>query len=350
MPGSWAAPITAPFGVGLMLLLTDGSVLAQNSGTSSWWRLYPDRAGRYAQGEWRRTANSASAPLYFASAVLKDGRVLVAGGEYSNNGPIPADLASAEVYDPTTETWRQLNPPKSFDAIGDAPCCVLDDGRVLLGNIKAGPCWIWDPEKDAWSQTPAKANGSSSEETWTLLPDGSVLTIDCLGQRDGAGSSSERYLKDAWVANGVTPKSLVETASIEVGPAVLLTDGTVFAVGATGATARYTPGVDPDEAGVWATGPDVPLGGLDGQTKMGAKDAPACLLPNGKVLCAVGPVNGRKDDYLKGTVFYEFDGQHRGDWTPVEAPAEAADVAPLRLCFPVAADRRSAGERTAPQA
>ena len=70
-----------------MLLLTDGCVLAQDSGTRHWWKLTPDTAGAYVTGTWQRVSSSRNAPLYFASAVLRDGRVLVAGGEENNGQP-----------------------------------------------------------------------------------------------------------------------------------------------------------------------------------------------------------------------------------------------------------------------
>lgn len=37
------------------------------------------------------------------------------------------------------------------------------------------------------------------------------------------------------------------------------------------------------------------------------KDAPACLLPNGRVLCVAGPVDGSAGNYLAPTYFFEFD-------------------------------------------
>ena len=37
------------------------------------------------------------------------------------------------------------------------------------------------------------------------------------------------------------------------------------------------------------------------------KDAPACLLPNGRVLCVAGPVDGLEKSYLTPTYFFEFD-------------------------------------------
>lgn len=341
MPGSWNAPMSAPFDVGLMLLLTDGSVLAQDKGTCLWWRLRPDRAGRYAQGEWKATGASVNAPLYFASAVLVDGSVFVAGGEYSNNVPQPTDLCTAERYDPVAETWSALQTPPGWTAIGDAPCCVLPDGRVLVGNIMGAPCAIWDPVAGAWSATAPKLNGSSSEETWTLLPDGGVLTIDCapaVPSQPGQPDNSELFRLDAdppasWIANGTTPAPLVEVSSSEIGPAILLPNGSVFCLGATGATALFAPSNDSTQPGVWTAGPNVPVGA--GGALLGAKDAPACLLPNGRVLCAVGPVDGAKDSYAGPTSFFEFDpaGAGAAAWAALPTPPGGADLAPYTYLF-----------------
>jgi hypothetical protein len=142
---------------------------------------------------------------------------------------------------------------------------------------------------------------SSSEETWTLLPDDSVLVIQCTNH-----PNTEKLIVDAntWVSAGSTPSDLVEAASIEVGPSVLLPDGRLFAVGATGHTALYTPDPIASQQGSWAAGPDFPQ---VANQALGAKDAPACLLPNGRVLCAVGPVDGVSKHYLSPTYFFEFD-------------------------------------------
>jgi hypothetical protein len=102
------------------------------------------------------------------------------------------------------------------------------------------------------------------------------------------------------------PADLVEAASSEIGPGVLLPDGRAFFVGATGRTALYTPPTIASQAGTWSLGPTFPKDTKGVQ--LGAKDAPGCLLPNGRVLCAVGPVDGLKDSYLSPTSFFEFDG------------------------------------------
>ena len=87
MPGTWSPLNNQPtFGVGTMLLLTDGTVMAQNSFSPHWWRLTPDITGSYVNGTWSQLADGPNGPLYYASAVLRDGRVFVAGGEDNSGG------------------------------------------------------------------------------------------------------------------------------------------------------------------------------------------------------------------------------------------------------------------------
>ena len=94
MSGTWQ-PLAHPpsFAAGTMLLLTDGTVMCQQNCSNQWWKLSPDATGSYVQGAWTPLAPSPNAPLYYASAVLADGRVFVAGGEYNNC--VPADLLTA---------------------------------------------------------------------------------------------------------------------------------------------------------------------------------------------------------------------------------------------------------------
>jgi hypothetical protein len=282
-----------------MLLLTDGTVMCQNSGTNQWWKLTPDINGSYSNGTWSALANGPNAPLYFASAVLRDGRVFVAGGEY-NNG-VQTELLAAEIYNPVTNAWTVLATPAGWTAIGDASSCVLPDGRVLLGYIFDSRCAVYDPVANTWSAVANKNNASSSEETWTLLPDETILTVNCPGH-----PGTQKYVIGAnqWVNCGNTPADLVEAASIEIGPAVLLPDGRVFAVGATNHTALYTMSPNANQPGTWTNGPTFPPP-VAGMT-LGAKDAPGCLMPNGLVLCVAGPVDGVSGDYLSPTYFFEF--------------------------------------------
>jgi hypothetical protein len=299
MPGTWTPLTNQPtFPASTMLLLTDGTVLSQESGGKRWWRLWPDQHGNYINGTWSPQANMANTRLYYASAVLNDGRVFVAGGEYSDAG---GDTNKAEIFNPIIDAWSALPAPPGWNNIGDAPCAVLPDGRLMLGSIFDKRTAIYDPGSNAWTAGPNK-DDASSEETWTLLPDETVLCAEC-----SQHPKTEKYVAAAnqWVSAGSTPVDLVQASSIEIGPALLLPDGRVFAVGASGHTAIYTPPNIANQPGTWTAGPDFPP---DSNGKlMEAKDAPGCLMPNGSVLCAAGPA-GEGGSFPGPTQFFEFDG------------------------------------------
>src|SRR5215470_17504723 len=71
----------APEAVELMLLMPDGTVMAASQGGSSsgqgWFRLTPDSHGSYINGTWTTLASMHDTRLYYASDVLRDGRVFV---------------------------------------------------------------------------------------------------------------------------------------------------------------------------------------------------------------------------------------------------------------------------------
>src|SRR5437764_567227 len=68
-----------PFGAVEPLLLTDGRVMVKEGDNEAWWSLTPDDHGSYEHGRWAQLASLPTGyiPLYFASAVLPDGRVIV---------------------------------------------------------------------------------------------------------------------------------------------------------------------------------------------------------------------------------------------------------------------------------
>src|SRR5436853_7171244 len=79
--GTWSALAnTAPSNVGHMLLLSDGTVMAQNNGGNGWYKLTPDSQGHYVNGTWTTLASMTDSREYYSSDVLRDGRVFIAGG------------------------------------------------------------------------------------------------------------------------------------------------------------------------------------------------------------------------------------------------------------------------------
>ena len=280
------------FNSSTMLLLTDGTVMCQNENASDWWKLTPDQSGSYINGTWSQLASRPNSPEYYASAM--------------RGGSSPVDLLAAEIYDPVADTWSNIPTPSGWTNIGDAPSCVLPDGRILLGSIIPDPSGnnntaIYNPLSNTWIPA-ANKDDSSSEETWTLLPDNTILVAECTNH-----PKAEKYNigTDSWTPTGSTPSGhdLVQSSSAssnEIGPAILMPDGRVFGIGASGHTAIYSP-----STGTWTAGPDFPTD--PSNNLMQAFDAPACLLPNGKVLCIAGPP---EPSGWAGppSNFFEFDG------------------------------------------
>jgi hypothetical protein len=290
-PGSWLPLVHQPtFISNIALLLTDGTVMVHEQESEAWWRLTPDVNGSYRLGSWTQLSPMPAgyAPLWFASAVLPDGRVLIEGGEY-NGGTGPAHQVYTNlgaIYDPKADAWQPVAPPVGWTTIGDAPSVVLPNGTFMLGSVSGGSNAqaLFDAATLTWTSTGTGKADSNGEEGWTLLPNGSVLVIDTSN-----GTETETYDPAAgtWSDAGSTSVPLATSMTDhEIGPATVMPDGRVFAVGATGHTAVR--GTD----GKWTQGPDFPCHYVD-------DDGSAILLPNGHVLVSVGQGN---------PLFFEFDG------------------------------------------
>lgn len=112
------------------ILLTDGTVLIQDTGSQDWWRLTPDSSGSYVNGAWTQIASlpAGYSPLYHSSAVLPDGRLIIEGGEYNFFVPTWTDLGA--IYDPLANTWTPVNPPPFFGT-----CCGFDHRRLATRRV-----------------------------------------------------------------------------------------------------------------------------------------------------------------------------------------------------------------------
>lgn len=299
--GTWTPLIRqAPGPIGLMMLLPDGTVMASNADVSNaWYRLTPDAQGSYVNGTWTTLASARHSRLYFASQILMDGRVFVAGGEYGTG------INDGETYNPLTNTWTSA--PAPGHRFSDACSEILPDGRVLIalveGNLRG--TIIYNPVSNTWSPGPS-ALGIHNESAWLKLPDDSVLTVD----RDA--STSERYIPSlgSWLKDADVPVFLWDAVS-EVGGAVYLPNGKALFLGGTGHTAIYTPS-GTGARGSWVAGPDVP-------DAKGTPDAPMAILVNGKVLCAVSPLGTLADPFPSPTTFYEYD-YVTNSFTPAPSP------------------------------
>ncbi|MBS1745423.1 MAG: T9SS type A sorting domain-containing protein [Bacteroidetes bacterium] len=306
--GTWSSLTnTAPNpNLGGMILLSDGTVLCKTSagGTDGIGNLYnkltPDANGSYANGTWSSIAPMSKTRLYYASQVLKDGRVYVAGGEYGTGG------SAGETYNPLTNTWANNGAIGSF--VSDANSEILENGTVLQalvsGNLKITK--IYDPATNLYSPGPTCV-GIHNESVWVKLQDNSILFVD------RGSNKSERFIPalNQWIADANVPVSLYDPYGLETGGGVLLPDGRAFFLGSLGHNAIYTPSGS-TAPGSWAAAADFPNG-------QGTPDAPAAMMVNGKVLCAVSPVPTASNHFPSPTSYYEYD-YTNNSFTRVNAP------------------------------
>ena len=150
---SWQPLTHQPsFPAGAALLLTDGTVMVHhedaNDGFSEWYKLTPDINGSYVNGTWTQVASLASnyGPLFFASAVLPDGRLIVEGGEQNfrqlcldqhgrNLRPAGQCVDADEPAERVEQHWRRLERrPDQRD---------LHAGQLL--HVHSRPCSMLPP-------------------------------------------------------------------------------------------------------------------------------------------------------------------------------------------------------------
>lgn len=190
-------------------LLLDGRVLSAGGFDGS--RLGPpvlNAAELYDRSSdtWMRTGNLTAARAAHVAVRLEDGRVLVAGG-LTNGPPPPAPplvLASAELYDPASGTWRPTG-SMAFPR-EDASITLLTDGRVLVaGGSTGGPAGtprasaeLYDPASGTWARA-VDMSIARVDQIAVLLDSGNVLVAGGRGPM-GALASSEIYdpNADAW--------------------------------------------------------------------------------------------------------------------------------------------------------
>ena len=307
-PSPWEALKHAPpFYPGTMLLASDGTVLVhsepESGGTSDWYKLTPNSEGSYIDGTWSQIASMPASydPLYFASAILPDGRMIVEGGEYL--GGTPEWTNKGAIYDPVANTWRPVAPPGGWTNIGDAQGEVLANGTFILSQacqncLSSSPTLTTD---DAlfnstglnWLPIPGQGkNDPNDEEGWTLEPSGQLLTIDTW-----LTPTTELFTPSTlnWANAGNTVRSPVNSAAAEIGPQVEMPGGNTLVVGAgsgaeaPAACATTTPAATAlyDYAsGKWVNGPPIPtIGGM----QYDSADGPGTILPDGNVLFDVSP-------------------------------------------------------------
>lgn len=170
--------------------------------------------------EWTPGAPLHTARSDHAAVTLKDGRVMVIGGNLDTKL-----LASVEIYDVHANAWTLAAPlprPRTQHS-----AVLLNDGRVLVaGGIDSDggatdTTFVYDPTTNAWTDGP-RMTQARLQESVVLLPSGDVLFA---GGDGSAGATSELYVarERRFVASGMLrqPRFVAQAAALPDGRVVV---------------------------------------------------------------------------------------------------------------------------------
>lgn len=125
-----------------------------------------------ATGMWTVTNGMHASRAGATATLLPNGKVLVAGGGQSGGSYIPS--TSAELYDPTTGTWKVTGSMKKGQVLHTAT--LLPNGKVLV--VGQPDTELFDPAAGTWTDAGSVGSGIASfVHTATLLPDGKALLV-----------------------------------------------------------------------------------------------------------------------------------------------------------------------------
>ncbi|HEX6006188.1 MAG TPA: kelch repeat-containing protein [Burkholderiales bacterium] len=186
-----------------------------------------------ATGQWAAAGNPRWARIQHTATLLVNGTVLVAGGISNNDyedGELP-DPQNAEIYDPATNSWREVGMPLRTDG---HTATLLANGKVLVvggtGFLIAGPAQLFDTTSETWRDL-GPLNAERLNHTATLLSSGKVLLAGS-GALRGTGVSTAVETYDP------ATERFASTASLGVGrqshTATLLANGNVLVAGGMG--------------------------------------------------------------------------------------------------------------------
>jgi hypothetical protein len=244
-----------------------------------------------ATGASTLTGDMSSARAYHTAAALEDGRIVLVGGY--GPGSDPAILASVEIFDPASGTFKTAG--RLITEREGASAVRLADGRVLVAggtNRDGDPrtVEVYDPavgrSEIVGRIEPGQDDGNSFSVSATLLADGSVLLAG------GSGSRAARF----------DPLSAPEPAQPPPSPAMPVEFTALDGPGAsrTGHTATrlvddrvlITGGRDgpdgPALASTFIFDPATNQGSPTGSMVAPRAGHVAALLPDGRVLIAGG--------------------------------------------------------------
>ena len=176
---------------------------------------------------WTATGPMQTSRFFHTATLLPSGKVLVAGGRTTQQSSAP-DLASAELYDPATGKWATTASMAAAHALHTAT--LLAKGDVLVfGGESTTAVELYDWKTETWTTTSSYASNPITDHTATLLPDGRVLVVGGCCNLDSFNIAA---LYDPSRVSGPPPAHSIRTG-ISTSPCCCRTDSCWLPVGRT---------------------------------------------------------------------------------------------------------------------
>lgn len=258
------------------ILLSNGKVLLVGGGVAS-AEIYDQATGTFSNA-----GSDGALTLGETATLLPDGKVLLTGGGGIDSTGLSfvSSVASAELYNPVTETFSATGSLR----IGrqEHTATLLPNGKVLvvggLNDPEPLAAELYDPISGSFSIT-GSLGTARKDHTATLLPSGEVLVVGGFNISSGGVTATAELYNPA--TGTFRPTGSLRTAR-QLHTATLLPNGKVLIAGGLGNTASsYLASAELYDP---TTGTFSPTGSLGSARAWHA----ATLLLNGKVLVTGG--------------------------------------------------------------
>lgn len=198
-------------------------------------------------GDFTRGLNMTTPRFIHRTAKLQDGRILMTGGQMAN-APASVITNTVDAFDPVDNSVAPVA-PMTIRRWSHA-ATTLADGRVLVTGgrtastsatgIVLATAEIYDPATNTWTETAGPMNVARRSHTATLLPGGKVLIA---GGGNGVSTTTSLPIRSVETFDPATGLFTVVGDMLmprSAHSAILLHDGTVLITGgSTGAGTLY---------------------------------------------------------------------------------------------------------------
>ncbi len=161
-------------------------------------------------GLYSAAGTTGSERFFHTTTVLANGRILVAAGGVDING-VWYTYPTASVFDPLTNAWtpvQNLNRKRRSHT-----ATLLPDGRVLVsggttggkndgvdGGTQLATSEIFDPTTGTWELLPNNLNTARSFHTAHTMPNGAIVLFGGLDATGSASRQVEAFYQGTWFA------------------------------------------------------------------------------------------------------------------------------------------------------